>query len=56
MGDQLSMLRRDVLELGGAMAAMSGCLSSNRDESTATAAETDVDGPEEVADVTGFDG
>lgn len=55
MGDDLSLLRREVLELGGTMAAMSGCLSSGDNSAEATtSASVDTDG--ELANVDGIDG
>lgn len=55
MGDDISLLRREVLELGGSMAALSGCLSSGGSASTATT-EANVEETTEMADVDGFDG
>jgi hypothetical protein len=54
MGDDLSLLRRDVLEIGGSIAAMSGCLSSGGDSADAETAT--VGDPDEAANVEGFAG
>ncbi|WP_336036868.1 right-handed parallel beta-helix repeat-containing protein [Halobacterium yunchengense] len=54
MPNDLSMLRREVLELGGSMAAFSGCLSSKN--STSEATSTSVEESANVGDVDGFDG
>lgn len=56
MVDEPSLLRREVLELTGTMAAASGCLGQYTDRSTTKKAPTDYTTDDSFPDADGFDG